>query len=76
MAEFIGKIIICDRCGKEARLKKLEEKARDGGFTRYDIFEPSPEGWETVADGYLLCDRCNKNYKSMIEGFMKGKKNE
>lgn len=76
MAEFIGKIIICDRCGKEARLKKLEEKAMDGGFTRYDIFEPSPDGWEKVHDGYLLCPVCSNAYKSMIKGFMKGKSND
>ena len=48
MAEVNGKLVTCDRCGKQIFLKTIGDEERDGGFTRWNKFEPFPEGWETV----------------------------
>lgn len=88
MAKVNGQIVSCDRCGSEIFLKCTGEDEADGGFTRWNEFEPLPEGWDFVAvpksvgwpgsgnayNGYLqVCPECHKLWdKIVIEGFLKG----
>lgn len=87
MAEVNGKIVTCDRCGAEIFLRTTGEGEADGGYTRWNKFEPYPEGWELVAipkktkaghanayNSYLrVCPVCNHLWKHAIyEGFLKG----
>jgi hypothetical protein len=70
MAEVNGKLTICDRCGETNFRKCIGEGERDGGFTQWNKFEPSPEGWTSreVPSRYgrrrgeymMLCPRCNQ----------------
>lgn len=69
MATVNGKITICDRCGAQTFSACTGEGERDGGFTRWNTFEPLPNGWENQHGVGMLCPRCNSEYKSLIEAF-------
>lgn len=79
--EVNGKLCTCDRCGAQVFLKTIGEGERDGGFTRWNNFEPYPEGWGTVTiprtsnarRGYLTtCPTCYALFHTVInEGFLK-----
>ena len=72
MAEFCGKMVICDRCGKSIFLKTTGEGETDGGYTRWNNFEPLPNDWgysrdcENIA---RLCPTCNREYREVIQRF-------
>lgn len=85
--EVCGKLCTCDRCGAQVFLKTTGEGEADGGFTRWNKFEPYPEGWDEVAvpksanasranayNSYLrTCPECTALWKKVInEGFLKG----
>lgn len=70
MAEVKGLLISCDRCGTTAFRKCTGEGERDGGYTRWNTFEPAPEGWDTHRDTGQLCPRCNQEYTRLINSFM------
>lgn len=59
MAEANGKLVTCDRCGKQIFLKTIGYEERDGGFTRWNKFEPFPDGWEMV--GIPTSTDCKKH---------------
>lgn len=70
MAEIKGRLTICDRCGEKVFSQCNGEGETDGGFTRWNKFEPLPEGWESHYNGIgMLCPKCNKEYKKLIEKF-------
>lgn len=46
MAEVNGKLVTCDRCGAQVFLKTTGEGEADGGYTRWNKFEPFPDGWD------------------------------
>lgn len=69
MAEINGKLIICDRCGTTAFCKCAGEGERDGGYTRWNKFEPAPEGWDWHSETGRLCPCCNLEYTKLIEHF-------
>lgn len=69
MAEINGRMIICDRCGESAFLKCTGEGERDGGFTRWNKFEPVPEGWDRHYEVGLLCPNCNREYEALMRRF-------
>lgn len=71
MAEVDGRLCTCDRCGEMVFRKYIEDRDTDGGFTRWNVFEPFPEGWELHSDTGRLCPACNAKYKSLIENFMR-----
>ena len=71
MAEKKGKLVSCDRCGKEIFLECAGEGEADGGYTRWNKFEDFPNGWDWHNDTGRLCPSCNKLYKEMLEHFMK-----
>lgn len=69
MAQVNGKLCSCDRCEKTIFLRCTGEGERDGGFTRWNKFEPYPDGWEWHSDTGQLCPECNAIYKKLVEDF-------
>lgn len=69
MAEVNGRLIICDRCGTTTFCKCTGEGERDGGYTRWNKFEPTPEGWGWHNETGRLCPCCNFEYNKLIESF-------
>lgn len=72
MAEVNGKIVMCDRgqCGATVFLKCTGEGETDGGFTRWNKFEPLPEGWGRQIEVGTLCPKCNAEFKRLRDDFM------
>ena len=69
MAEHLGKMIECDRCGKTHFLYYTGTKTLDGGYTKVDQFNKKPDGWEYHSDTGLLCDECEKLYQELLNEF-------
>lgn len=69
MAEHLGKLIICDRCGKTQFLHHLKTETLDGGYTKVDKYDKRPDGWEYHSDTGLLCDECEKLYQELLNKF-------
>lgn len=42
----------------------------DGGFTRWNNFEPA-SGWEYVLDVGTVCPKCLHDYRDMLERYKK-----
>lgn len=74
MAEVNGKLVICDRCGKTVFLKCTGEKEMDGGFTRWNTFEPLPTTWGRHHEVGTLCPDCDVEYVTMINKFNQEKR--
>lgn len=70
MAEQKGKLVTCDRCGETIFLKTTGEGELDGGFTRWNKFEPIPQGREHHCEVGLICPDCNAKYKALVSTFM------
>ena len=43
MSEKCGKLVTCDRCGKNVFLKCIGEEETDGGYTKWNKFEDPPD---------------------------------
>lgn len=71
MSEWKGRIVACDRCGKECRCKLLREDELDGGFTRIDRFEEMPETWKYHHETGWLCPDCANEFQRRLDAFMK-----
>ena len=72
MGSVNGKILRCDRCGKEIFLKATGEGEADGGFTRWNKFEEAPEGWEYYTEVHGdLCPNCSAKLEKILEDFKK-----
>ena len=69
MAERLGKMIECDRCGKSYFLNYTGTDTLDGGYTKVDQFNKRPDGWEYHSDTGLLCDECEKLYQELLDEF-------
>ena len=59
MAEHLGKMIECDRCGKTYFLN----------CTGVAQFDKKPDGWKAHIEIGLLCKECEKLYQEMLEEF-------
>ena len=70
MAERLGKMIECDRCGKSRFLNYTGTDTRDGGFTKYTLFDKIPDGGKNHSDTGLLCDECEKEYQALLNEFL------
>lgn len=70
MAEKVGKMLTCDRCGKTVFLECVGKGETDGGYTRWNKFEAAPAGWEVCTEVGTLCPECNSLYKDLIKSFM------
>lgn len=51
MAQVNGELTTRDRCGKQLFRKCIGEGEADGGYTRWNKFEPYPDGWEYHSGG-------------------------
>lgn len=76
MSEKVGKLLICDRCGKQVFLNYIRTEAFDGGYSKVDYFEKNPEGWKQDWGVGMLCPECRSEYESLIEKFMQERKPE
>lgn len=81
MSRKEGKLIVCERCGKQIFLEKLGEKALDGGYTTVEKYAEKPKGWELVTkpggNGYMdVCPGCWEDYLILLGGFWGYKKEE
>lgn len=80
MAEQQGKLLTCDRCGKQIFLKHLKREDLNGGFDHREVYEETPEGWysrnvgkDFVSKYALLCPECNRLCGELLTGFMGGR---
>jgi hypothetical protein len=82
MSERVGKLVKCDRCGKETFLQYKGTDKLDGGFTRVDNFEALPNFWAEnikcfpAGDGHTLktgclCDECYQMLYETMQEFMR-----
>ena len=69
MSRTNGCLLTCDRCGKQTFLKSTGEGEMDGGYTRWNKFEPAPEGWGSNS-GRNLCPECYEKWKELEKEFM------
>ena len=70
MSQENGRLTHCDRCGNTVFSKVTGEGETDGGFTRWDEFEPLPEGWDFHTETGMLCPMCNADYTRIINVFL------
>ncbi len=72
MPEYVGKMVICSRCGKEIFLKRTEVKS--DWDKEYDVYETIPKDWLYITElGGHLCDGCSFTFKNWVSSFMYGK---
>lgn len=72
MSEVNGRRTICDRCGAEIFSPHIGDEERDGGFTRWNKFEPKPKGW-TRKENKDLCPDCASEWNKLETEFMNKK---
>lgn len=70
MSEAKGKLVTCDRCGKTTFRKYIGQGDADGGYTKWDKFEPLPETWLWTTEVGILCDECAGIFRSFIRLLM------
>lgn len=75
MSSVNGQLVTCDRCGEQVFLKSVGEGIADGGYTRWNKFEPMPEGWGNEYKIGTLCPTCNREWKKLKDDFLQ-KQNE
>lgn len=69
MSRENGRLIMCDRCGETVFTKTVGDGELDGGFTRWNKFEPIPNGWG-VHKNKDLCPTCNSEWNKIETEFM------
>lgn len=69
-----GRMMTCDRCGKEQFFKHINDSETDGGFTRWNNFE-SADGWSHEYRIGDLCPECTEEYERLKEQFKAGGNN-
>ena len=74
MAEVIGKMCSCDRCGATVFLRCTGKVKQDGGETSMDTFEPYPDEWHFRIGIGSLCPECNEEYEKLVNDFKNSKK--
>ena len=70
MSDRIGKMITCDRCGETIFLRWEGMSEFDGGYSKIQHFEKTPEGWGSVVGLGQLCPECHEEYDKLIKDFM------
>lgn len=65
-----GRLIKCDRCGKETFCKANGEGELDGGYTRWNKFEDA-SGWSHELGIGDLCPDCTQKFKELKDNFAK-----
>lgn len=69
MSEVNGRLVTCDRCGTTTFSKTTGDAETDGGFTRWNKFEPLPRGWGKHK-GKNLCPECANAWNKIETEFM------
>lgn len=69
MSKVNGRLVTCDRCGNHVFTECVGEGERDGGFTRWNKFEPVPKGWSS-RNGKDLCPECFREWNKIETEFM------
>lgn len=69
MSEVKGRLVTCDRCGETTFSKTVGDGEADGGFTRWNKFEPLPPGWGGHK-GKDLCPSCSREWNKIETEFM------
>lgn len=81
MSQVNGQLSTCERCGAQVFRRCVGEGETDGGYTRWNKFEPYPEGWGLVSipkgiapyDNIRVCPECHAQWnKALNEHFLKG----
>lgn len=81
MSEVNGRLTTCERCGEQIFRKCVGEGEMDGGYTRWNKFEPYPDGWRIVSvpesvkkNGYVMvCPKCNSAWhQALFSHFIAG----
>lgn len=70
MAEEKGILTTCDRCETIVFRKLIGTGDLDGGYTKFDKFEPLPDDWLYVYEIGYLCPRCAMEFRAMISTFI------
>lgn len=67
-----GMLIQCARCGKTHFLERLKDGVTDGGYTKYEQYQPEPKDW--LFDGHFgyLCSDCAAKFRTLITRFFGG----
>ena len=81
MSQVNGQLTTCERCGAQIFRKCIGEGEADGGYTRWNKFEPYPEGWELVSipksdtaryGNIRVCPDCSALWNRVVnEGFLR-----
>lgn len=81
MSRQKGMLITCDICGASVHLKTIGDGETDGGYTRWNKFENTPEGWSQkikIHDKAIdACPKCTAKYDTLylqLISELKGKK--
>ena len=69
LGEQKGLLLSCTKCSITGFRKYIGEGERDGGYTRWDKFEPVPEGWLQETEFGYLCPNCAKTFKTLMTEF-------
>lgn len=77
MSQVNGQLTTCERCGAQVFRKCTGEGDLDGGYTRWNTFEPYPEGWGLVSvpkgvapyDNVRVCPACHKVWDQAIMSY-------
>lgn len=64
-----GMLETCDRCGNSIFLKYIGTGEADGGYTRWDQFEPLPKDWSKHTGFGCLCPDCTSLLKKILIEF-------
>lgn len=64
----IGKLYICDRCGKTGFAEYTGSGDRSGWIDPYSNYFEKLEGWE-IWEGKNLCPDCARVYHQKLAGF-------
>lgn len=72
MSDRKGLLKMCDRCSATVFLETIGDGEADGGFTRWNKFEPAPKGWSYSIDmKKTLCPECTNAYREMLVKFFR-----
>lgn len=77
MSQVNGQLTTCERCGAQIFRKTIGEGQTDGGYTRWNEFEPYPEGWEVVSlpkvngqhQSAMVCPFCYAEWDRVLNSF-------
>lgn len=69
MSSQNGKRVVCDRCGEQVFVKTIGDGEMDGGFTRWNKFDPLPNGWG-YHKGKDMCPACSSAWNKIESAFM------